>query len=79
MAPNCMVQLVLRELIYERQRGSYRFRAWLKGGLADLILLGYKCLPGAFGAALFQRNMEPDKGSFIDYCPLERAPFQVPC
>ena len=25
------------------------------------------------------RNMESEKGWFIDYCPLKRASFQVPC
>ena len=24
-------------------------------------------------------HMEPHEGSLIDYCPLSRAPFQVPC
>ena len=24
-------------------------------------------------------HAEPDKGCFIDDCPLQRAPFQVPC
>ena len=33
---------------------------------------------GALRFALCQRNMEPEIGSFIDYCPLERAPSQVP-
>ena len=26
-----------------------------------------------------EQGMEPDKRFFMDYCPLETAPFQVPC
>ena len=31
------------------------------------------------GITLPQSNMEPEKGSFTDYCPLQWAPSQVRC
>ena len=50
--------------------GSWSFHGVSTPRIAELCN-AMKCLH-------CQTNMEPDTGSFIDYCPLERVHFQVP-